>query len=135
MPFEAFDGSRDFLKVSTWLYKMVPFFTPVRATNNAVLSESAMVNFASFLQKDSAAVWRYTFHVSNCIQEKWAEFEAAIRNEFIADLRVREACEPLRQCRKTGSVSTFIPAFRNAILLILDFSIGKTWKNWEKTQT
>lgn len=27
---EGFDGSRDFLKVNTWIYKMVQFFTLVR---------------------------------------------------------------------------------------------------------
>lgn len=124
---EGFDGSRDYLKVNAWLYKMLQYFTLVRATSHAELGDVEMITFASSLLKDGAAVWWYTLQVANLLPGTWAEFEAAIRTEFIPEDHVRAAREQLKNCRQTESVTKYVSAFRNATLLVPDLSAGDKW--------
>lgn len=124
----AFDGNKDFLKVSTCLYKMLQFFILVRSTSSAILGEAAITKFASSHLNDSAAVWCYKFQASNCIPRIWGEFEAAIKAEFVPESHVRASPQQFRIGWQTGSVSTLVDAFWNAILLISSISASKKWE-------
>lgn len=127
---EGFDRESDFLKMNTWLYRLVQFFTPVRSTSKTKLSEEDMVTSAASLSKDGAAVWLYTLQVSDRLPGTWTEFEVATRDEFIPEGHERGAREQLRNYPQSTTVSKYIHQFRHAVLLVPNLSAGDKWDNF-----
>lgn len=85
------------------------------------------ITFTSTLLKDNTAVWWYRLQVSDEIPTTWAEFEAAIREEFISEGHNRRTHDRLRQCPQNISVSVYISSWRNVALLVDVITEGEKW--------
>ena len=124
----CFNGSRDFLVVNTWLYKVEQYFVLVQVANaNVVLSDANRISFATTLLTGTAAVWWYTVLKANEVPQSWDSFVAAIRREFIPEDHERRARDSLRACKQSGSVATYLSNFRNIVLTIPDMSASEKW--------
>lgn len=106
---------------------MVQYFQLVQVLAQMILPDTDKIIFASTLLKDNATVWWYTLKVADQIPTTWAEFEAVVRGQIVLEDHNRRASGQLRQCRQKGSVSAYIPSFRNVALLVDDIIKGENW--------
>ena len=119
---EVFDGKRDFLAVSTWLYKMEQYLHLMEVFAKGVtMTEENRVVYASTFLSGNAAIWWYTQVKANCAPSTWDTFKAALRKEFIPEDHVRRARDKFRRLRQLSSVAQYLAEFRNLCLVIPDF--------------
>lgn len=124
---ESFAGSRDFLTVNTWLYKMTQYFSLMELANSSSISDHTKITFASTMLSGSAAIWWYTTAQTQGVPTTWTMFEEAVRKEFIPTDHERRARDKLRSCRQSKCVSEYITRFRNVTLLVPGISEGEKW--------
>lgn len=123
---DSYNGARDFLIISTWLYKIEQYIQLVQLTNpNFQLTEANKILFASTFLTETAAVWWFTQIQSNIAPTTWVDFKNALTREFIPEDHIRRARDKLRRCKQGGSVSKYITEFRNAILAVQDVGEGE----------
>lgn len=123
---DTFDGKRDFLSVSTWLFKVQQYLSLIVLSNpNSVISDDNRIMFASSFMTGTAASWWYTIVQSGRTPSSWEQFRMLVLNEFVPADHVRRARDKLRRLRQTSSVSKYLADFRNCILMIDDMSEGE----------
>lgn len=125
---EAYDGRRDFLVVSTWLYKVEQYLVLMQLNNPAAqLLEANRILYASTFLTGTAAVWWYTLVQSNTVPTTWDQFKAKVVAEFVPDDHVRRARDKMRKLQQTGSVSKYLAEFRNVTITIPGINDGEMW--------
>lgn len=123
---DAFDGRRDFLAVSTWLFKVEQYLTLSAISNpSATISDESRIMFASSFMTSTAASWWYTIIQSGQEPSTWTEFRTLVLNEFVPVDHNRRARDKLRRLKQNSSVSKYLSEFRNCILTVNDMSDGE----------
>ena len=82
------------------------------------LSDSTKDSFASTFLKPTAASWWYAKVQCNQVLYTWAEFQIALRTEFIPQESLRTARDKHRKLTQRTSVSAHLTEVRNTVLSI-----------------
>ena len=125
---EAYNGKRDFLAVSTWLYKMEQYLNLAQALNpDMEMTEAQRITFASTFFTGPASTSWYTLVQSNTIPETWQEFKQKVGQEFVPSDHVRRARDKLRNLKHSTTVAKYLMEFRNTVLTIPEMHDGEKW--------
>lgn len=123
---DAFEGKRDFLAVSSWIFKMEQYLSLTQLSNPTTnISDENRITFASSFFTGNAASWWFTVVRSGQIPSSWNDFKALVVNEFIPNDHERRARDKLRRLKQTLSVSKYLSECRNCTLGINDISDGE----------
>ena len=123
---DAFTGTRDFLVVHTWLYKMEQYINLTQLMNSDLtLNDANKIMFASTFLTGTASVWWFTRVQSNTVPATWAEFKGTISQEFVPADHVRRSREKFRRLKQTSSVSKYLSDFHNIVFTIPDVNEGE----------
>jgi len=125
---DAFDGTRDFLVVNTWVYKVEQYLALAQLANpTAPMTDANRIMYASTFLTGTAAVWWYTVVQTALLPNTWEDFKKAVIAEFVPEDHVRRARDKLRKLKQVTSVSKYISEFRNIVLTIPDVTDGEKW--------
>lgn len=120
---EAYDGTRDYLLVNTWIYNVEQYLNLSQlSSQNVVVSDHNRIAFASSYLKKNAAVWWFNKVNSPESPTTWDSFKNALTAEFIPEDHCRRARNCLRKIRQTSSVEKYLAEFRNVVLMISDMN-------------
>lgn len=123
---ETFDGRRDFITVSSWLFKVEQYLSLTQLSNPAApISDQNRIAFASSFLTSTAASWWFTIVQSNQVPSSWNNFRTLLLQEFVPHDHERRARDKLRRLKQTQSVSKYLSEFRNSTLMISDVSAGE----------
>lgn len=123
---ESYGGKRDYLSVSTWIFKMEQYFHLVGMFKPGMLAtDASRIMFASTFLVESAAIWWFTLAQTNTTPDTWTKFCDAIRSEFVPADYLRCGRDRLRKLKQTKSVSRYLAEFRNIILTLSDITEGE----------
>lgn len=123
---EAYDGSRDYVKVNTWLYMIEQYLNLTQlSAPNIVINDHNRISFASSYLKENAAVWWYHLVNLQSTPTTWDSFKEALLAEFIPVDHTRRARDKLRKLKQTSSVERYLSEYRNITLMINDMSEGE----------
>ena len=116
---ECFDSKRDQLAVETFLYQVKQYLLLIQIDHpDVALTDSTEVSFASTFLKHTGASWGYVKAQCNQVPDTWAEFENALRTEFIPHDSIRRARDKLRKLTERPSVSAYLAGVRNKVLTV-----------------
>ena len=125
---ESYGGTRDYLVVNTWIYKVEQYLILIQLSNPAApLTDANRMIYASKFLTGTAAVSWYTLVHTHQAPATWEDFRAAVAAEFVPHDHVRRARDKLRKLKQTTSVAKFLSDFRNIVLTIPDISDGEKW--------
>lgn len=81
---EAYDGKKNYLTVSTWLYnvKQYLFLSQLNA-NHGAIADASKFAFASFYMTNSAAVQWYSVVTQGVVLDTWEQFNNAVMHDFV----------------------------------------------------
>ena len=103
---DSFNGKRDFLSVSNWMFKMEQYFYLVGIFKPGILaSDETRIMSASLFLTQNAALWWYTLVKSNLAPTKWSMFCEALKREFVRTDYVRRTRDRLRKLKNQISIS------------------------------
>lgn len=114
---DTFDGQRELLAVNAWVYQLEQYFSLVLFGGTA-LNDQVQISFASSLMKGHASKWWYMQIQGGVAPDTWAEFIAAVRQEFVPQDSTRQARDKLRQLSQKTSVSNYVNDFQNTVIAI-----------------
>ena len=101
------------------MYQVKQYLLLIQIGNpDVALSDPTKVSFASTFLKHTAASWWYVKVQCNQVLDTWAEFENALRTEFIPQGSIRRARDKLRNLTQRPSVSAYLTEVRNTVLSI-----------------
>lgn len=123
---ETFDGKRDFLAVTTWLFKIQLYLSFSALSNpNAEISDENRILFTSSYMIGTVATWWYTMIRSGQTPTTWDAFRTIVLNEFVPADHVRRSRDRLRRLKQTTSFSKYLADFRNCSLMVSDMLDGE----------
>lgn len=123
---ETYDGTRDFVNVSTWLYKVEQFLSLTQlSAPTTIITDHNRIAFASSYLSGNAAIWWFHLVSSATTPTTWESFKAALMNEFIPRDHDRRARDKLRTLKQTTSVEKYLAEYRNITLMIGDMNDGE----------
>jgi len=128
---ESFTGKRDFLAVTTWVFKVEQYFHLLAMIKPGMFNtDESKIMFASTFLIESAAIWWYTIVQSNSTPTSWNEFVTLLKNEFVPADYLRQAREKFRKLTQRYSASRYVSEFRNAILTLPDVTEGEKFEKF-----
>lgn len=92
----AYDETRDFLTLNTWLYTTTEYFRLLQKSSPTGITDLQKIRYASRLLPGTAATWWYTLMQMGRKFDNWKEFEQAVRQEFMPEDHEHCAHEKLR---------------------------------------
>lgn len=123
---DSFDGRRDFLMLSSWLYKVAQYLTLIHVSNPTTpIPDETRVTFASSFLTSTASIWWFTIVQSGNVPSSWSDFKSLVLQEFVPSDHQTRARDKLRRLKQTHSVSKYLSEFRNCVLTIADISGGE----------
>lgn len=123
---EPYDGTRDYLKVNTWLYTIERYLSLTQlASPTAAISDHNRISFASSYLKGNAAVLWFNMVNNSRIPTSWDEFKTMIIGEFVPADHTQRARDKLRKLRQISSVEKYLSEYRNIVLMISDINEGE----------
>lgn len=123
----TFNGKRDYLVVTAWLFKCEQAFELREEEFNIKLGDKFKILSGSAELVDAAATWWFTITQAGRKPSTWDGFRELVRNEFIPADYIRRAREKLNRCRQTGSVEAYINLFRQRALAVPGLTEGEKW--------
>lgn len=123
---DTYDGTRDFLVVNTWLYKVEQYLSLTQLSSpNVAITYHNRIAFASSYLTGNAAVWWFNLVKSPETFSSWDAFKNVIVKEFIPADHTRRARDKLRKLKQLGPVEKYLAEYRNTVLMIGDNNDGE----------
>ena len=120
-----YDGKRDEYEVRTWIFQVTQYLNLVQVGMQNPLPDTTKISFAATYLSGTASTWWYTRVASNTIPATWADFEAAVVQEFVPFDSGQRARDKLRKIFQKTSVSAYLSEFRNITLAIPGITEGE----------
>lgn len=123
---EVYDGSREFLKASIWLYSVEQFLSIAQLSSPTIaITDQNRISFAKSFQTGNDSVWSYNLVNYVNTPGTWEEFKQQMTTEFIPAEHTNRAREKLRHIKQTSSIERYFSEFINTVLLIGNMSEGE----------
>ena len=98
--------------VTNFIFSLEQYFHLLQVTGDA-----DKIHYAASLLKDSAATWWRSLHTQpNAVPTTWADFTAAIQDQFVTVNAEKTARDKLAYCRQKTSVRDYTFRFKQLLL-------------------
>lgn len=120
---EAYDGTRDYVTVNTWLYTVEQYLNLAQLSSpNVVINDHNKIALSSSYLKDNDSAWWYHLVKSPNTPSTWESFKSSLILKLVPADHTRRARDKFRKIKQLGSVEKYLSEFRNVILMIGDIN-------------